>query len=239
MVNVLICDDDHLITQQLYKLLKSIQRKYNIDFNIVIKSNGDEVINENSNYDIAIVDIEMPGISGLRLSKMLKKSNSDIIILILTSFSNYLDSAMDISVFRYLSKPIDVQRFNRNFLEAIKRYKQISKKIVLDLFDEVYTIKTKDILYIENLKHGSLIVTKSGKFKTNKKPVEWFNQINQPNCFVYSHKSFLVNLQNVINFNKSTVFFQGKNEIIDVACVSQRKYSDFKKAFFDFAGGLK
>lgn len=240
MLNVLICDDDIHITQQIYGLLNNIQRRYNIEFNIVIKNDGDSALCNELNYDIAILDIEMPGISGLKLSKNIKSVNPDIIILILTSFSNYLDSSMDIGVFRYLSKPIDIDRFNRSFLEAVKRYRQISKKIILDLFDEVYTIKTKDILYIENLRHGSLIVTKSGKYKTNKKPLEWYKQINQPNCFVYSHKSFIVNLQNIINFNKSTIFFKCLDETIEVpACISQRKYSNFKKAFFDFAGGIK
>jgi two-component system LytT family response regulator len=240
MVKVLICDDDTNITKQLYKLLSSIQHRYNIKFDIEIKNNGDSILSKDSIYDIAILDIEMPGVSGLKISKTLKCINPDIIILILTSFSNYLDSSMDIGVFRYLSKPIDIDRFNRSFFESLKRYKQISKKIILDCYDEVYTIKTKDILYIENLKHGSLIVTKYDKYKTNKKPQEWYDQINQPNCFVYSHKSFIVNLQNVINFNKSTIWFSSINETIEIpSCISQRKYSDLKKAFFNFAGGLK
>ena len=84
-----------------------------------------------------------------------------------------------------------------------------------------------------------MIATKYGNYKTNKKPQEWFEIINQPNCFAYSHKSFLVNLQNVINFNKSTILFQGLHENIEIPCVSQRKYSNFKKAFFSFAGGIK
>ena len=69
--------------------------------------------------------------------------------------------------------------------------------------------------------------------------MEWYETINQPNCFTFSHKSFLVNLQNVINFDKNTVHFQGLNNTVRIACISQRKYYEFKKAFFDFAGGVK
>ncbi len=239
MINVLVCDDDKNIADKIYKLLQNIKNKYKFDFFVDIKNNGEDAIDSNISYDIAIIDIEMPGMSGLKLSEKLKNNKSDIIILILTSFSDYLDSAMDINVFRYLSKPIDIDRFNRNFLEAIKRYKRTSKQIILEVSEQVYTIKTKDIFYIENLKHGSMIATKYGNYKTNKKPQEWFEIINQPNCFVYSHKSFLVNLQNVINFNKSTILFQGLHKNIEIPCVSQRKYSNFKKAFFNFAGGIK
>lgn len=238
MINILICDDDIKITEQVFTLINKYQTQYGIEFNIDIKHTGDFILDNNKSYDIALVDIEMPGISGLKLSQKLKENNSDIIIVILTLFSDYLDSAMEIEVFRYLSKPIDINRFYRNFSDALIHFRNISKKIIIEEDDSVYNVKTKDILYIENKKHGSIIVSKYKTFITNVKPNEWYERINQPNCFIFSHKSYLVNLQNVINFNKNTITMQGRDETIDVFCISQRKYSKFKKSFYDFTGGL-
>ena len=123
----------------------------------------------------------MPGISGLKLSEKLKGLNPDVIVIILTSFADYLDQAMKINVFRYLSKPIDINRFNKNFLEAINYYKHISKEIVIENYDEIYRIKTREILYIENKKHGSFIVTEKHKFTTNRKPLEWLEEPTEYN----------------------------------------------------------
>lgn len=239
MLKVLICDDDVNITNKVLLLINEIKTKGRWKFDITVRNSGEFVMKEKSYYDIAIVDIEMPGISGLELSQKLKSLNPDVLIIVLTSFSNYLDSAMKIQVFRYLSKPIDIERFNRNFLEAIEKCREISKQIIIQNSTSVYTVKTKDILYIENQKHGSVVVTKHHKFDTNKKPTEWDEIINQPNCFVFSHKSFLVNLQNVVNFNKHSATFQGDKDLIEIQCVSQRKYPDFKNKFFAFAGGIK
>ena len=239
MFKVLVCDDDKIITDKVQHLLADIQKQYNFEFDIQIFNDGQSIMKNDEVFDIAIVDIEMPNVDGLALSEELKRRNPDTVVLILTSFSDYLDSAMRIQVFRYLSKPIDEERFTKNFIEAVSYYKQISKQIIVESGDEVLTIKTKDILYIENLKHGSVIATKHGDYKTNKKPQEWYEIINQPNCFTFSHKSFLVNLQNVINFDKNTVHFQGSNDSVRIACISQRKYYEFKKAFFDFAGGIR
>lgn len=239
MLKVLICDDDVNITNKVLLLINEIKTKGRWKFDITVRNSGEFVMKEKSYYDIAILDIEMPGISGLELSQKLKASNPDVLIIVLTSFSNYLDSAMKIQVFRYLSKPIDIERFNRNFLEAIEKCREISKQIIIQNSTSVYTVKTKDILYIENQKHGSVVVTKHHKFDTNKKPTEWDEIINQPNCFVFSHKSFLVNLQNVVNFNKHSATFQGDKDLIEIQCVSQRKYPDFKNKFFAFAGGIK
>lgn len=238
-MNLIICDDDSGITEQLLLLVKKFEKENNLSFGIKIFNSGDSVLREDFYPDIAIIDIEMPGISGIKLSEKLKNINPDIIIIILTSFNNYLDAAMKVKVFRYLSKPIDKMRLFNNLFEAIIEYKLISKEIIVESDDEVYIVKTKDILYIENLKYGSKLITKRGNYITKKKPKQWYDIIEQPDCFTYSHHSIIVNLQNVVGFNKSQVILRkSKNETISTY-ISQRKYSSFKKSFFKFAGGIK
>lgn len=240
MINILVCDDSVEIVSLISELIESWGKSHNIDFLIDKKTSGEFVLTEGAHlYDIAFIDIEMPGINGLKLAEELQKHNPDILVVVITSFQNYLDDAMRIHVFRYLSKPIDILRFNDNFKDAVKECREVNKSIVIDLKDEVYYVKTKDILYIENLKYGANIITKTNKYTTNKKPKEWLSIINQPNCFVYSHNSYVVNLQNVIDFDKSTVTLRKNPSKTVTAYMSQRKYKNFKKAFFDFAGGLK
>ena len=205
MINILICDDDEIIVNQVDKLISAWGEVHNINFWVDKRTSGDFILKTSNCYDIAFVDIEMPGISGLKLAEELQRNNPDVIIIVITSFHNYLDAAMRVHVFRYLSKPIDINRFNDNFRDAIQEHRNVSKSIVIDLKDEVYYVKTKDILYIENLKYGSNIVTKKDKYTTSKKPKEWINIINQPNCFIFSHNSIVVNLQNVIDFDRSSV----------------------------------
>ena len=149
MIKVLVCDDDKIIIEKVQQLLTIIQEQYSFELDIKTYNDGLLAMESKETYDIAIVDIEMPNVDGLALSEKLKRRNPDTIVLILTSFSDYLDSAMRIQVFRYLSKPIDEERFTKNFIEAVSYYKQISKQIIVESGDEVLTIKTKDIFYIE------------------------------------------------------------------------------------------
>lgn len=236
MINILICDDDKNILEQANALVTNWGKKNNLDFCIDTKSSGDFITESNASYDIAFIDIEIPGISGLELAEELKKHNPDVLVIVITSFQNYLDSAMKIHVFRYLSKPIDTERFYNNFAEAIEAYNKLSKTITVESKGEISFVKTSDILYIENLKHGSKIVTKTDEYRTSTKPKEWFKIINQPNCFVYSHTSIIVNLQNVVGLSKDTVSLDRGNGERITTYVSQRKYADFKKALFSFAG---
>lgn len=239
MINILICDDNKNITDEVYKLLKDIEFKSKNEFIIDIENRGDFILSSNKSYDIAIVDIEMPGVNGLKLSEKLKELNSDAIVIVLTSFQNYLDNAMRIHVFRYLSKPIDKNRFYENFNDALNEYKFLNKSINVIFEDEVHHIKTKDILYFENLKYGSQIHTKRGTFRTNKKADDWLYILNQYDSFEYSYKGILVNLQNVIDFDKNYVFIRKSDSEILKVYISQRKYGNFKKSFFRFIGGIK
>lgn len=239
MINILVCDDNKKILEEVYKLLKNIENKSKNEFNIDLRSRGDFIYSYNDPYDIAIVDIEMPGINGLKLSEKLKEFNPDIIVIVLTSFQNYLDNAMRIHVFRYLSKPIEKNRFYENFNDALIEYKYLNKSLSVLFEDEVHQIKTKDILYFENLKYGSQIHTKRGTFRTNKKADEWLSILNQYESFEYSYKGILVNLQNVIDFNKTYVYIRKNESEIITVYISQRKYGSFKKSFFRFIGGNK
>ena len=239
MIKVLVCDDDCSITAQVTSLLQKIKTSNNIDFEIHVHNNGDFIHTSKTYYDIAIIDIEIPGMNCLDSSRKLKELNPYISIIVLTSYADYLDKAMDISVYRYLSKPIDVDRFEKNFIDAIIHQNNISKQIIIEQGDKVFFVNTRDILFIENLKHGSTIVTKQGKHKTNKKPQDWMNIIAQPNCFIFSHKSYIVNLQNVVEFDRTSVTFLVGNETKTEQCISQRKHTEFRKAFFKFIGGIK
>ncbi len=238
LIDILVCDDSAEIVEQVKKLLCSWEKTNAVSFNIDCRQSGKFILEGGHKYDIAFIDIEMPEMSGLELAVELKKQNPDVLIIVLTSFQRYLDDAMRIHVFRYLSKPVDINRFNKNLFEAVEEYRTLSKTIILETHDIVKKIKTKDILYVENRRYGALLVTKDAEYATGVRLKDWIAKTGQPDCFVYSHASYIVNLQNVIDFSKDSVTLRkGNGETVSVY-MSQRKYSAFRKAFFNFAGGI-
>ena len=160
LIDILVCDDSAEIVEQVKKLLCAWEKVNTVSFNIDCRQSGKFILENKHKYDIAFIDIEMPEMSGLELAVELKKQNPDVLIIVLTSFQRYLDDAMRIHVFRYLSKPVDVNRFNKNLFDAVQEYRTLSKTIILETHDIVKKIKTKDILYIENRRYGALLVTK-------------------------------------------------------------------------------
>lgn len=143
MIDILVCDDSAEIVEQVKKLLCAWEKVNTVSFNIDCRQSGKFILENKHKYDIAFIDIEMPEMSGLELAVELKKQNPDVLIIVLTSFQRYLDDAMRIHVFRYLSKPVDVNRFNKNLFDAVQEYRTLSKTIILETHDIVKKDKDK------------------------------------------------------------------------------------------------
>lgn len=172
---MLICDDNPKIITQIKKYLMEISKQTRYKFDCICFINGENILTEQIKIDFAFIDIEMPGVNGLTVTKHLQKVNPNILIFIVTSFQGYLDDAMDLNVFRFLSKPIDENRFFKSMDVALNLYHQSTEKIIIDYFDECHNIFTIDILYLTIDKRKTKIITKNGEYISNKKFDYWKN----------------------------------------------------------------
>ena len=89
--------------------------------------------------DIAFLDIEMVGMSGVELAEELKKYNNEINIVFCTGYGNYRDVAFDLHASGYLMKPITPEKVKRE-LENLRRPISDKKKLKVQTFGnfEVY-----------------------------------------------------------------------------------------------------
>ncbi len=117
---------------------------------IITFTSGEELLSYTGSIDILFLDIEMPGMNGIYIGNVLKERNKNIIIFVVTSYSEYLDEAMRFHVFRYLSKPLEKQRLFRNLKDALAVYHTLSQKIALETKkEETLTLPVNDIILIE------------------------------------------------------------------------------------------
>ena len=114
-MRIILCDDDKIFLQQMKKYLLEFFRLDKLRApEIASYVSGDELAASGDVGEIAFLDVEMPGLSGIHVGEKLKRLNPRIKIIILTSYIDYLDEAMKFHVFRYLSKPVDKNRLFRN-----------------------------------------------------------------------------------------------------------------------------
>ena len=136
-MRIIAVDDEKISLDSLTNAIKAIVT-------------GDEVVSyrypedaleyaKENTCDIAFLDIEMAGMSGVELAEELKKSNSDINIVFCTGYGNYRDSAFELHASGYLMKPITPEKVKRE-LENLRRPISEKKKLKVQTFGnfEVY-----------------------------------------------------------------------------------------------------
>lgn len=229
-MRVLFCDDDINISAQLqgyvdeyFARIGGVQPEY------AAYTSGDDLLQRETKADIAFLDVEMPGLSGIHVGAELKKHNPEIKIFIVTSYPDYLDEAMRFQVFRYLSKPIDKDRLFRNLKDALYQYNMATKEYVITLENGVETRTADEIICVETQQRKCLIHTVDGVFTSTSTMAYWCKMLTLP-CFYQPHKSFIINMRYVYSIGKDSITLRCNGKLMK-AYLARRKFTHFKDTY--------
>jgi len=104
MFRVLVVDDDKALRMTVSSAFE--ERNYEVEQ----ACDGEEAVNKvmSTKYDLVLLDVNMPRMSGLEALKQIKAYDNSIICLILTAYSNVKDAveAVRQGAYNYLEKPI-------------------------------------------------------------------------------------------------------------------------------------
>lgn len=235
-MHILLCDDELSSARQLKCYLAEYFTKNKLQNpEYVMFSNGESLLGSNIVADIAFLDVEMPGISGIHVGEYLKQSNPNVIIFIVTAYPGYLDEAMHFQVFRYLSKPVDKNRLFRNMKDALFQYHTLVKKIVIETKEEIISVMMTDIVCIEARDRKVFVYTRQGTYCSVKSISYWIEQLNN-GSFFQTHRSFIVNMHYISHFDKMQVYF---TEPDITAYLTRRKYKQFKDAYMLYVESMR
>lgn len=118
-MRLLIADDSDLILKRLTEML-IIPEQVEI---VGSFTNGIETLEglRTLKPDLAIVDIKMPGLSGIEVLTEIRKENSELVFIILTLFSSefYRDKAINAGADYFFSKSDDFKKVARVIVEMV------------------------------------------------------------------------------------------------------------------------
>lgn len=237
-MRIVFCDDEPLILVRLQKYVQEFFRSLGgTQPEFATYESGDLLIQNETRVDIAFLDVEMPGVSGIHIGAKLKERNPQIKIFIVTAYPDYLDEAMRFQVFRYLSKPIDKNRLFRNLKDAVYAYNIESHEYPISTNDGIFIRRAEEIVCVETVQRKVLVHTVDEQFLSNKNIVYWRQTLNLP-CFYSTHRSFVINMRFVYSINKDTIIlkYSGKEK---VAFLSRRKYAQFKDTYLLYMESMK
>src|SRR5512133_1727616 len=126
--NILVADDEESMR---WVLSKALRKK---GFNVELARDGDEalhLIKENV-YDLALLDIKMPGITGLELLDRIKEERSELFVVIMTAEASMKNAveAMKRGAYDYLTKPFDLDVIDA-IIEKVSRAREVAGQVTM------------------------------------------------------------------------------------------------------------
>lgn len=155
------------------------------------------------NYDLCILDIEMPGTNGLQIAQLLKGKA----VIFTTAYKNYATDAFDLDALDYIVKPVTLERLQQAVNKVIRQIERPVRKNFVHLntdkgqallmFDQLVYVKTSEIDPRDKtaiLDNGTMLQLKNISFEklTSLLPAEEFCRIN---------KKELIALKSVLYFS--------------------------------------
>ena len=123
MYQILVAEDEAI---ERKALCANLQKNFDGRCIIHEAKNGREAVElfERHHHQVAILDIEMPGISGLEAARRIRQSGSPCMILFLTAFDkfSYAREAISLRALDYLLKPYDEKELILSVEEALYLY---------------------------------------------------------------------------------------------------------------------
>ncbi len=163
--------------------------------------------------DIVFADIEMPGVSGIRMVQKLAGEVAAPVFI--TSHPEFALDGFELQVFDYLLKPVSSERFEKcalrlkDFFELRTNAFAFIKEeehnyIVIKQGHDKHRLPVSDIVYLEAMRDYTKLVTASKNYLV----LETFSKMLQqlpPEKFVRIHRSYIVNKNKIDAVQKNKI----------------------------------
>lgn len=211
--HIAICDDNPADVRFLSDLLKKWARPRGALLHTDTFPSAEAFLfhyAEQKDYDLLLLDIEMPGIDGVTLARTVRRDDESVQIIFITGYSDYIAEGYDVAALHYLLKPIREEKLFQVLDRALEKLQGSQRTLTLKLPEETLRIPLCEILYLEVCRN---YVTIHGKTDhTVKKSLSEFQPLLDERFFRLG-RSYILNLTRIERISKTEVTLSGGHVI--------------------------
>ena len=147
--------------------LLELSEKGNIKVRIETYSDGAFLLNDirrGVEFDLLYLDIEMEQLDGLSLAREFRKDHPNAVLIYISNHESYLKELFEVDTFRFLSKPIDSEKFEAYFRNAVEKIQLQQEELFFSYsYDrQFFKVLLSDIVYFESQKRSIRLYKKDG-----------------------------------------------------------------------------
>ena len=236
MTKVAFCDDDLSMLNKLQVLLDEYRVKQNREIDYAAFRSPLEllaVIERGIRFDVLLLDVLMPGENGIDMAAEVRRYDSNVKIIFLTSSAEFAVQSYTVDAFFYQLKPIRAESFFR-VMDAVLDAcdKEQTGSLILRRKNGITRVELKTLEYCE-VSHRTLFLhLASGKVLESSGSLdELCSRLEPYGNFLRPHRSYLVNLEYVQHFSARGITMCCLAEIP----IPRGKYNEVKNTFLEYS----
>jgi DNA-binding LytR/AlgR family response regulator len=169
-------------------------------------------ISKNEAVDLIFIDVDMPKINGIELSKVIRNKTDRLIFT--TAHTKYAFDAFEVAADAYLLKPYSLAKFLTTVNKVLTEIKKNESTKADDFFfvkskgEDLKIVKVRydDIIAIESKQNYVMIHTKERNILTYMSLTEMLKLLKDLPGFVQLHRSFLVNQEHIESITGNAIY---------------------------------
>lgn len=217
MINIGIVDDEEQMRNMIEKNIRQSVTE-NDAAEIVMFSSGEaflESIRAGQKFDILFTDIQMAEMDGMELGKEIRKIQSEMYLIFITSYAEYAAESYLLEAYQYILKHDLEYRLpvvTRQLIDKIGR--QNKKFRMVGTNSEKSKIYFRDIIYIYKSKGAKYVnfVTMDGEYRERIGIEQVYQELDSKE-FVLVDRGCIVNMKHICKLSGDTIYLEKDYEV--------------------------
>ena len=205
---VWICDDEPQQAGFLQRLTADWAKRRAFKLHITQYHSAEELLfayDADKRVDILLLDIELPGISGMELARRVRQSDRQLQIVFVSGYSDYLADGYEVEALHYLLKPVTEEKLGSVLARALERVKAREKELFLQTTDGSVRVLNSEIRYLE-VQRNYVTIHAAEEYTVKRTLGDLEKELDE--SFFRTGRSFIVNLRFVRKITKTQVFLK-------------------------------
>ena len=230
MIKIVICDDERIFLDKLTDLTNTFFEKRKTAISIRCFDNSSDFISDLKNHtNLFLLDIMMPGNSGLELASLIRDMQPDAHIIFISSMEEAVYTTFKYSPLRFIRKEYISEELPEALNAFLSDYSICESTIEVNDGENVLALPIKSINYAESDKHYINLYTDTKAYTVRGKLSDYHDMFKYENI-IHVNQSYMVNLKYIKKYDAASIILKNDLEI-NIG----RKYKEtFKDVFFKY-----